>query len=197
LHVLAIVHPLRALALLRTVSCVSSKSPSDARFHLTDRDVRAISPVTGIRVHPMWLKAKRGRLAFAVLGLALAGCGGNGKTTALPRTVTDPGVQSEAVVYIYFCTADTCAKEATQAQINAVSRRASDSPLVEKVVFISKEEALAILRRKYPEEVKALPSNPFPDRLTVVPKHQEDVKQVAALFSADPAYGIDRINYSR
>ena len=145
----------------------------------------------------MWLKAKRGPVTLAVLGLALAGCGANGKTTALPATVTDPGVQSEAVVYIYFCTADTCAKEATQAQINAVSQRASESPLVGKVVFISKEEALAILRRKYPEEVKALPSNPFPDRLTVAPKHPEDVGQVAGLFRADPAHGIDRINYGR
>ena len=144
----------------------------------------------------MWLKAKGGPLAFAVLSLAFAGCGGNGKTTVLPATVTDSSTQSE-FVYIYFCTTDTCAKEATQAQINAVSRRASESPLVEKVVFISKEETLADLRRQYPEEVKQLPSNPFPDRLTVVPKHPEDVEKIAALFRRDPAVGIDKINYDR
>jgi cell division protein FtsX len=78
-----------------------------------------------------------------------------------------------------------------------VSRRASESPLVEKVVFISKEETLADLRRQYPEEVKQLPSNPFPDRLTVVPKHPEDLGQIAALFRRDPAVGIDKINYHR
>jgi hypothetical protein len=88
-------------------------------------------------------------------------------------------------------------KEATQAQISAVSRRASESPLVEKVVFISKEEALAILRRKHPEEVKLLPSNPLPDRLTVFPKKPEDLEKVAGLFGADPAHGIYRINYGR
>jgi cell division protein FtsX len=113
------------------------------------------------------------------------------------ETVTSTAIVQSDFVHIYFCTTNTCAKEATQAQINAVSRRASESPLVEKVVFISKEETLADLRRQYPEEVKALPSNPFPDRLTVVPKHPEDLGQVAALFSADPAHGIDRINYGR
>ena len=107
------------------------------------------------------------------------------------------GVQSEAVVHVYFCTADTCAREATQAQINAVSLRASESSLVGKVIFVSKEEALAILRRKHPEEVKLLPSNPLPDTLTVIPNHPEDVEQVAALFSADPAPGIDKVDYSR
>jgi cell division protein FtsX len=53
------------------------------------------------------------------------------------------------------------------------------------------------LRRKHPEEVKLLPSNPFPDRLTVAPKHPEDVAEVAALFEADPSLGIDKVDYSR
>jgi cell division protein FtsX len=149
----------------------------------------------------MWIKANGAALAVAVcLGLMAAGCGASAKTTAVPATVTvttTASVQSEAFVHIYFCTTDTCAKEATQAQISAVSRRASESPLVEKVVFISKEEALAILRRKHPEEVKLLPSNPLPDRLTVFPKHSDDVEKVAALFTADPAVGIFRVDYGR
>ena len=145
----------------------------------------------------MWLKAKRGTVTLAVLSLALAGCGGNGKTTAVPATVTDRGVQGEAFVYIYFCIPVTCAKEATPAQINATSRRALASPLVERVVFVSREQALEAIRKKHPEEVQALPSNPFPDRLTVIPKNPKDGERVAALFSADPAHGIDKIDYGR
>jgi len=147
------------------------------------------------------MKANRRALAIGVLGLVLAGCGSSAKTSAVTaaKTVggTTSGVQSEAVVHIYFCTADTCPREATRAQMSVVSRRASASPLVEKVVFLSKEEALALLKRKYPEEVQALPTNPFPNRLTVIPKHPNDVEKVAALFTADAALGIDKIDYGR
>ena len=145
----------------------------------------------------MRVKATGGPLAVAVcLGLVAASCGASAKNTAV--TVTTPAsVQSEAVVHIYFCTADTCAREATRSQMSAVSRRASASPLVQNVVFLSKEEALTLLKKKYPEEVKALPANPFPNRLTVIPKNPDDVEKVAALFSADPASGIDKIDYGR
>jgi cell division protein FtsX len=134
------------------------------------------------------------------LTLMAAGCGASAKTTAVPSTVTvttPDFVQSEAFLHIYFCTADTCAREATRAQMSVVSRRASASPLVEKVVFVSKEEALAIIKRKHPEETQALPTNPFPNRLTVFPKHPDDVKKVAALFTADPAVGIFRVDYGQ
>ena len=115
----------------------------------------------------------------------------------VPKPVTVPVVLNKPLVHIYFCTADTCAKEATQAQMSAVSRRASASPWVAGVIFESKEETLATLRRKYPEEVKALPSNPFPDSLWVMAKRPQDVEKIAALFRRDPALGIDKINYDR
>jgi cell division protein FtsX len=149
----------------------------------------------------MRIKANGGPLAVAVcLGLMATGCGASAKTTNMTVTKTvaeTSGVQSEAVVHIYFCTADTCAREATRAQMSVVSRRASASPLVEKVVFLSKEEALRLLKEKYPGEVQALPSNPFPNRLTVIPKRPGDVEKVAALFNADPASGIDKVDYGR
>jgi cell division protein FtsX len=136
---------------------------------------------------------------FVCFGLLAAGCGTTAETSTVSviKTATLPFAENGAAVYIYFCTTDTCAKEATQAQISAVSRRASESPLVEKVVFISKEEALAILRRKHPEEVKLLPSNPLPDRLTVFPRNQRTWKRSRPPFGADPAHGIYRINYGR
>ncbi|HEX6664934.1 MAG TPA: permease-like cell division protein FtsX [Gaiellaceae bacterium] len=106
-------------------------------------------------------------------------------------------VKRELVVHVYYCTSDTCAKEATQPQMDAVARVASSSSLVKRVQFVSKQEALQIMRKKHPEEVSALPTNPFPNALTVVPKKGEDVEKVAALFKADPTTGVDKIDYGK
>jgi cell division transport system permease protein len=106
-------------------------------------------------------------------------------------------VKRELVVHVYYCTSDTCAKEATTAQMNHVANIASSSPLVKTVVPVSKEQALAQMKKTHPEEVGALPTNPFPNALTVVPKRGEDVEKVALLFKADPAVGIDKIDYGK
>jgi cell division transport system permease protein len=106
-------------------------------------------------------------------------------------------VKRELVVHVYYCTNDTCAKEATATQMNDVARLASQSPLVKNVDFVSKQEALTQMRKKHPEEVGALPTNPFPNALTVVPKKGDDVAKVAALFSANPAVGIDKVDYGK
>src|SRR6266496_1557347 len=42
-------------------------------------------------------------------------------------------VKRELVVHVYYCTKDTCAKEATVPQMDQVARVASSSPLVKKV----------------------------------------------------------------
>jgi cell division transport system permease protein len=106
-------------------------------------------------------------------------------------------VKRELVVHVYYCTSDTCAKEASPTQMNDVARIASSSSLVKKVDFVSKEQALAMMRKKHPEEVGALPTNPFPNALTVTPKRGEDVEKVAALFRADPTIGVDKVDYGK
>jgi cell division transport system permease protein len=106
-------------------------------------------------------------------------------------------VKRELVVHVYYCTDDTCAKEATAAQMNSAARVASASPLVKKVNFVSKDEALKMMRQKHPEEVGALPTNPFPNALTVYPKRGDDVEKVAQLFRSDPALGIDKVDYGK
>jgi cell division transport system permease protein len=106
-------------------------------------------------------------------------------------------VKRELVVHVYYCTTDTCSKEATTAQMNAVANIASASPLVKRIIPVSKEEALAQMRKKHPEEVGALPTNPFPNALTVVPKRGEDVEKVAQLFNATPSVGIDKVDYGK
>jgi cell division transport system permease protein len=110
-------------------------------------------------------------------------------------------VKKELVVKVYFCTpADTrhgCTKDATQAQMDAVARTATSSPLVKRVTFISKEEALKQESKKYPEEYANLPANPLPDALTVIPKHGDDIDGVAALFNADVSTGVANIDYGK
>jgi cell division transport system permease protein len=106
-------------------------------------------------------------------------------------------VKRELVVHVYYCTNDTCAKEATTTQMNNIARLASQSTLVKRVDFVSKQEALEEMKRKHPEEVGALPTNPFPNALTVVPNKGDDVEKVAALFSANPALGIDKVDYGK
>jgi len=134
--------------------------------------------------------------ANATLGLAVAivavGCG----TKAVSKTVTKTVSSDRNVaVHVYFCTLDTCSRAATRAQIQVVMSQAAASPLVKSVTFVSRRQALEIMRRKHPKEISGLPANPFPDALTVIPRHPTEVASVAALFRADPSLGIDEVDY--
>jgi cell division transport system permease protein len=106
-------------------------------------------------------------------------------------------VKKELVVHVYYCTSDTCANEASTRQMNQVANLASSSPLVKRVVPVSKQQALAEMRKKHPDEVGQLFTNPFPNALTVIPKRGDDVEKVAALFRADPTLGIDKVDYGK
>jgi len=137
------------------------------------------------------------RLALVVVSLmSVVGCGSH-ERRAIETVTTAETAQSKAFVHIYFCNSDTCAKAATRAQMDAITRRASASSLVQKVIFVSKEQSLRVMREKHPEEVAALPTNPFPNVLKVIPKRPEDVKRIAGLFRAEPARGVFAVDYGR
>src|SRR5215471_16303666 len=106
-------------------------------------------------------------------------------------------VKKELVVHVYFCTSDPCAKDASAKQMNETARLASTSPLVKRVDFVSKQQALQQMKAKHPDEVAQLPTNPFPNALTVVPRRGDDVEKVAALFSSQPGNGIDKVDYGK
>jgi cell division transport system permease protein len=106
-------------------------------------------------------------------------------------------VKKQLVVHVYFCTNAECGKDATQAQMDGAARVASSSSLVKRVEFVSKEEALAVERKKYPDEYDVLPANPLPDALRIVPNHGDDTPRVAALFREDRAAGIQNIDYGK
>jgi cell division transport system permease protein len=108
-------------------------------------------------------------------------------------------VKRDLVVRVYFCTNDTCKKEgeATTAQMNSAARVANSSPLVKRVEFISKEDALASERKKYPEEYDLLPANPLPNSLRIVPNQGDDTPDIAALFKTNPQAGVEEVDYGR
>jgi cell division transport system permease protein len=87
----------------------------------------------------------------------------------------DKELKNQLVVRVYFCTKDTCPAEgeATKVQENAVAARLANDPRIKLVDPVPKEEALAIMRKKQPDAVKVLPTNPFPDALKIYPKRGE------------------------
>jgi len=101
-------------------------------------------------------------------------------------------VKRELVVKVYFT------PDATRAQMNAVANRLSPSNDgdVKSVTFVSKEQALKEMTKRFPSLVQNLPSNPLPDSLEVVPKHGEQTEAIANSLKPKPA-GVDNVKYGR
>jgi cell division transport system permease protein len=80
-------------------------------------------------------------------------------------------VKKQLVVKVYFLPG------ATTQQKNDVARMLQQSPYVAPggVKYIPKSEAFAQMKRRYPELVKNLTSNPLPDSLDVTPDRAEHV----------------------
>ena len=103
--------------------------------------------------------------------------------------------KDKLLVKVYFCTESTCEKPASTGQINAVRAKLDADPLVGKVTFVSKGEALERMRRLQPEIVENLPGNPLPDAFEVTPGDGEDAKQIGRNLR-EPALpaGVEKIN---
>jgi cell division transport system permease protein len=88
-------------------------------------------------------------------------------------------VKKEVVVKVFFCTTDTCGQEATPAQINAVRAKLEGDPRVRRVTFVSKDEALARMKERFPDLFQGgLVSNPLPASEEVELKRAEDADDV-------------------
>jgi cell division transport system permease protein len=83
-------------------------------------------------------------------------------------------VKRELVVKVYF------QRNATARQKNDVATKLQQSPYVATggIKYISKEQALAIMKRRFPKLVENAPSNPFPDSLEVSPNRAENVDKL-------------------
>jgi cell division protein FtsX len=126
--------------------------------------------------------------AAALLGLIalVAGCG----------SATRQAAPARCVVRIYFCTETTCGHTATRGQITRVSNRLRRSGDVASVRFVSKAEALRIMRKIHPDAVATLPANPFPDALRVRPYDDVTPAKIAARVHAG-SLGVHFVDFAR
>lgn len=80
-------------------------------------------------------------------------------------------VKSQLVVKVFFTT------KASATEKDDLARKLQQSQYVKPggIKYVPKEEALKEMRKKYPDLVKNLTSNPFPDTLEVTPNKAENV----------------------
>ena len=100
-------------------------------------------------------------------------------------------VKRELVVKVYF------APDASTKQKSTVANTLEQSPFVAQngVKYISKEQAFQDMKKRYPELVKNLTSNPLPDSLEVTPNRAENVDKLynSIVKPALPA-GVSKVN---
>jgi cell division transport system permease protein len=94
--------------------------------------------------------------------------------------------KDQLLVKVYFCSTLRCEQEATPKEINDARARLLAIPQVKTVRFVSKQDALAIMRKKNPEMTANLPGNPFP-------KRGDDVEAIAAKVNDPPLAGVEKI----
>lgn len=83
-------------------------------------------------------------------------------------------VKRELLVKVYF------ARDASKAQENSVAKLLAQNRYVKTggVTYVSKQQALKIMQRSYPDLAQGLTSNPEPDAFEVTPKRPEDVNKL-------------------
>jgi cell division transport system permease protein len=107
----------------------------------------------------------------------------------------------ELAVHVYFCSPasenPSCAGDPTDKQINTVRTFLESDPRVNEggVTFITKAEALKILRKRAPELTENLATNPLPVSFDVVPERGEDTEAIALAVRKAKLAGVDTINY--
>jgi cell division transport system permease protein len=99
-------------------------------------------------------------------------------------------IKKQLLVKVYF------KDDRTPAQINAINDTFNPSvnPLVGNIKFVSKAEALKIMRREQPKLFRSgLPYNPLPDAFEIRPKHADDLNQLRDQLRPLPA-GVESVN---
>jgi cell division transport system permease protein len=103
-------------------------------------------------------------------------------------------VKKDVIVNVYFCTDLTCGKEASKGEIDAVRAKLASNPDVKSFTFVTKEDAIAEMKEKFPELTQDLSRNPLPASYRVEPSRAEDAKAIAATFD-ESAAGVDDVKY--
>jgi len=96
-------------------------------------------------------------------------------------------VKRELLVKVYFD--DTAGVR----QWNDAAKFITSDPRVKTVEFVSKEKALTIMRRKYPELTNDLAYNPLPNSIEVTPKKAEDTLSISQTIRTHTLPGVDKV----
>ncbi len=107
-------------------------------------------------------------------------------------------VKGEIPVKVYFCAGatQTCSREATPKQIDRVRVKLAglqQEGLVKSYRFVSKEEALRIMRRKNPKLTSGLSYNPFPNAYDVKPVKGELARAIRDRLLVPKLGGIESV----
>jgi cell division protein FtsX len=103
-------------------------------------------------------------------------------------------------VKVYFCSPVICAKGATRHEERLVGERMRREPCVQRVVFTSKAQALALFRKQHPKIVAGLPpgvGNPLPDSFTVTPNKPSCASAIVAAARAAHWPGVQRVSLAQ
>ena len=103
--------------------------------------------------------------------------------------------KNKLLVKTYFCTPLTCDAEATEAQITEARVALLRMPEVRSVRFVSKEEALEIMRKRNPELTENLTSNPFPPSLEIRTRRAEQIPVVGRRLERQLPPGVEKVNW--
>ena len=99
-------------------------------------------------------------------------------------------VQKELQVHVYF------ASDATKQQEHAVFTKLRSDPRAKTVVFRSKAQALAQMKKDFPELFKTgLPSNPLPDSYVVTPLKAAQTPLIGQEVRQSGWTGVDRVSW--
>jgi cell division transport system permease protein len=99
-------------------------------------------------------------------------------------------VKKQLVVKVYF------KPDATTTQKNTLARELGQNQYVATggIKYISKQDAFADMKKRYPELVKNLTSNPLPDSLEVTPNKAENVDKLFAFLTHPKPAGVDKVH---
>ena len=87
-------------------------------------------------------------------------------------------------------------QEAVPQQINSVRAQLESFPETKSVRFISKDEAWALMKKRYPDLTKNVVHNPLPASFEVTPKSADQVETLAARLNPLPG-GVDKVDYAQ
>jgi cell division transport system permease protein len=104
----------------------------------------------------------------------------------------------ELAVHVFFCAGPPeCTGAATPKQINQVRvfLESDERVKADGITFITKEQALAIQRKRTPELTENLVRNPLPPSFDIVPKRGEDTKSIALAIRNAKLPGVHVVRY--